>query len=89
MNTDDFIFPDEYSVGGWFKWTGEYKAEWTLLFRLTANDKTDNRDTQRAGDTVLTPWAHRNQFYSFWTYSYNDMTGGQNLRVKDDINHKG
>lgn len=53
------------------------------------NDKTDNKDTQRPGDCVLAPWAHPTLFYTFWTYSYHNMNGAYNLRVKDDIKHNG
>lgn len=39
-------FPHEYSVGGWFKWSGAYDG-WHTIFRLTINNKPENLDAAR------------------------------------------
>lgn len=40
VNTEDTAFPHEYSVSGWWRWTGPYVGAWHNVFRLTANDKS-------------------------------------------------
>lgn len=35
----DQAFPTEYAVSGWFKWAGDYVADFHFIFRLTINGK--------------------------------------------------
>lgn len=68
------MFPPEYSVSGWFKWTGPYNG-WHLVFRLTTNNKPDNQDASRLGDRTLTIFDNPNQNYYPCTYHYANMNG--------------
>ena len=77
----DQAFPPEYSVSGWFKWSGVYTADWHLVFRFTINNKPDNGDASKLGDRTLAVWANRGQYYHAPTYSYTNMVGGGNPNV--------
>jgi len=57
------MFPLEYSVSGWWKWTGSYTADWHMLFRFTMNNIPDNQDVSRAGDRALSVFANKALFY--------------------------
>lgn len=83
----DKAFPHEYAVAGWFKWTGDYNADWHLIFRLTTNNKPDNSDYQKLGDRTLTVFANRGGFYHFPTYTYTNMNGGGNANQVQNIQH--
>jgi hypothetical protein len=82
------MFPPEYSVSGWFKWVGDYKAEWHLVFRFTLNDKPDNQDLSRMGDRTLTIFAHKTLFYHATTYGYTNMNGAGNANVLQNYQHQ-
>jgi len=66
------MFPPEYFVSGWFKWTGTYSG-WHLAFRLTINNKPDNQDASRLGDRTLCTFLHPNLNYYPATYHYTNM----------------
>jgi hypothetical protein len=85
----DDSFPDEYSVSGWFKWVGDYKGAWHLVFRFTTNDKPDNQDASRLGDRTLTIFANNGQFYHCPTYTYVNMNAGGNANSVQNLAHQG
>lgn len=85
----DKAFPVEYSVSGWYKWTGPYAADWHLVFRLTMNSKADNQDYQRMGDRVLTVFANKANFYHCPTYKYVNMNAAGDANVVQNQQHDG
>ena len=66
------MFPPEYFVSGWFKWTGPYNG-WHMAFRLTTNNKPDNSDASKLGDRTLSMFMHPNLNYYPATYHYVNM----------------
>lgn len=84
---DDYAFPDEYSVSGWWKWAGPLNpSDWPNVFRLTMNNKADNQNAQRLGDRVL-QCHYQNNFYHFPTYTYTNMVAGGNANSYQNIVH--
>ena len=77
----DNSFPTEYSVSGWFRWSGAFTAEWTSLFYLSINAKADWADGQKLGDRVLGCQAHSSNFYYSLTYKYDNMNGAGNANA--------
>jgi hypothetical protein len=69
------MFPSEYGVTGWFKWSGAYIADWHMHFRLTINAKADNGDYTKLGDRVLALWANKGLFLYGSVYRYDNMVG--------------
>jgi hypothetical protein len=86
---DDKAFPLEYSVSGWYQWSGAFTADWHLVFRLTINNKADNQDYQRLGDRTLTIFANKNNFYHCPTYTYTNMNAAGNANVVQNLAHGG
>lgn len=76
LNSEDG-FPQEYSVAGWFRWNGAEIFPWHLLFRLTINDESINKNNKLLGDRVLAAWLGGNQGGSaaIATYTYTDLKG--------------
>jgi len=56
----EYQFPEEYSVSGWWKWTGPYTTDFHINFRLMVNGKPDNADHTRMGDRALCVWSQNN-----------------------------
>lgn len=86
---DDNAFAPEYAVAGWFKWNGNYQGAWHFLFRLTMNNKADNQDVRKMGDSVFTVYANNQLYYSFYTYTYQNMVGGGNAGSNQNLPHQG
>jgi len=68
----DNMFPPEYFVAGWFKWSGPYVG-WHMAYRLTMNNKADNSDASKLGDRTLSLFLHPNLHYYISTYHYSNM----------------
>jgi hypothetical protein len=68
----DNMLPPEYSVSGWWKWTGTYNG-WCSVYRLTMNNKPDNQDAGRLGDRTITLFDNPNLNYYPATYHYTNM----------------
>jgi hypothetical protein len=84
----DYIFPQEYSVAGWFKWNGTYNG-WHMAYRFTMNNKTDNQDASRLGDRTLALFLHPNLNYYPATYNYANMAMGGDGNRWNSIAHNG
>jgi hypothetical protein len=78
------MFPHEYSVGGWFKWTGAFNG-WHMMYRLTINNKPDNQDASRLGDRTLAVFFHPNMHYYPATYHYVNMNMGGDANRWDSV----
>ncbi len=82
------MFPPEYCVAGWFKWTGTYEG-WHMAYRLTINNKPDNQDASRLGDRTLAVFLHPNLHYYPATYSFANMNMGGDANRWDSVHHAG
>jgi hypothetical protein len=74
------MLQDEYAVSGWYKFSPPQQV-WHGVFRLTMNNKPDNRDASRLGDRDLVVFLHNSNQYFPVTYSYGNMyMGGDSNR---------
>jgi hypothetical protein len=80
----DNLFPPEYSVGGWFKWSGAFNG-WHMMYRFTINNKPDNQDASRLGDRTLAVFFHPNMHYYPATYHYVNMNMGGDANRWDSV----
>ena len=80
------MFPNEYSVSGWFKWVGG-QSGWYMAYRLTMNNKTDNQDASRLGDRDLSVFLHENQHFYPSTYTYANMEAAGDANRQVSVNH--
>jgi hypothetical protein len=72
LTMNNVMFPTEYAVSGWFKWTPTtLRSEWHEMFRLTVNSPADLQDLSRLGDRTLAAWTGRTcDCYHFTSYTY-------------------
>jgi len=82
------MFPPEYFVAGWFKWSGAYVG-WHMAYRLTMNNKADNSDASKLGDRTLSLFLHPNLHHYVATCHYVNMQMGGDANRQDAINHSG
>jgi hypothetical protein len=78
------MFPHEYCVGGWFKWSGAFNG-WHMMYRFTINNKPDNQDASRLGDRTLAVFFHPNMHYYPATYHYVNMNMGGDANRWDSV----
>lgn len=61
----------EYSVFGHFKWTAPaWRADWSLLFRLSSTEGAVYNNANSLGDRDLSVWVHSSNFIHFTTYDF-------------------
>ncbi|KAM3129163.1 hypothetical protein pb186bvf_018718 [Paramecium bursaria] len=81
---DEFkdVFPQEYSVSGWFKWIPPtVRSSWHTAFRLTLFNADQNKNHQQLGDRDLALFygdSTKDNILAFTTYNYTDQFGGGN-----------
>ena len=78
------MFPTEYSLSGWFKWTGPNLGNTNLLFKLAINNKKDSENTSVLGFRILSVIANVNDGYYPTTQTYQTMTGN-GREIRDDL----
>lgn len=87
VGDDKSMFPQEYAISGWFKWSPVAQAAWHNIFRVQI--KTPSTDNF-LGDRTLTLWlgAQEGGIYHFPTYTYSNMNGGGNANYFKNLAHK-
>lgn len=85
MSPTDQVFPEEYSIGGWFKWRGTKMEQWHLGFRMHINKGQNNANVAKLGDRALALWASNSGIYAFATYTYTNLNGAGNPNVFKNV----
>lgn len=64
----------DYAVFGHYRWIGNERPEWCLLFRLSTTLPSFYHNANNLGDRDLSVWVHNSNFIHFTTYDFDSSS---------------